>query len=115
RSQLLLALDAERSHFATDDEFELGVSVMASVGCHVIREETDIDVVWQQQKLRVETPIALLDDSCRIQAVDRMHDSLRDYLRRATVRLAVPSLVVLVVGSAVPATELRAASTLYGN
>ena len=115
RSQLLLALDAERAHFASDEEFELGVSVMASIGCHVIREETEIDAIWQQQALRVETPTALLDDSCRIQQVDGMHDSLRDYVRRSTLRLAVPSLVVLVVGSQVPAAELRAAGTLYGN
>ncbi|MFF1572408.1 DUF58 domain-containing protein [Leifsonia sp. NPDC058292] len=114
RSQLLLVFDAERSHFASDEEFELGVSVMASIGCQVIREETEIDAIWQRQAIRVVTPTALLDDSCRIQPVDGMHGSLRDYVRQSTLRLAAPSLVVFVVGSQLPAAELRAASTLYG-
>ncbi|MFJ8893409.1 DUF58 domain-containing protein [Leifsonia sp. NPDC102414] len=115
RSQLLLVFDAERSHFADDDEFELGVSVLASVGCHVIREETELDAVWQQKTMRVETPTALLDDSCRIQPVDGMHQSLRDYVRRSTVRLAAPSLVVMIVGSQLDPAEIRAAASLYGS
>ncbi|WP_223690220.1 DUF58 domain-containing protein [Leifsonia poae] len=115
RSQLLLVFDAERAHFASDDEFELGVSVLASIGCQVIREETEIDAVWQRKPLRVATPTALLDDSCRIQPVDGMHASLRDFVRQSTLRLASPSLVVLVVGSGLGAAELRAAVTLFGN
>lgn len=114
RSQLLLVFDAERSHFADDDEFELGVSVLASIGCQVIREETEIDAVWQQKAMRVETPTALLDDSCRIQPVDGMHDSLRDFVRRSTMRLAAPSLVVMVVGSQLDPAQIRAAASLYG-
>jgi len=114
RSQMLLVFDAEASHFASDEEFELGVSVMASVGCQVIREETEIDAIWQRQAIRTVTPTALLDDSCRIQQVDGMHRSLRDFVRQSTLRLASPSLVVFVVGSELPAAELRAASTLYG-
>jgi hypothetical protein len=114
RSQLLLVFDAETSHFASDEEFELGVSVMASVGCQVIREETEIDAIWQQQAIRTVTPTALLDDSCRIQQVDGMHPTLRDFVRQSTLRLASPSLVVFVVGSALSAAELRAAGTLYG-
>jgi hypothetical protein len=114
RSQLLLAFDAERAHFASDDEFELGVSVFASVGCQVIREETEIDAVWQGGTMRTATPTALLDDSCRVQAVDGRHASVREFLRQATLRLAAPSLAVTVVGSRVDAGEVRAASALWG-
>jgi hypothetical protein len=113
RSQLLLAFDAERSHFASDDEFELGVSVLASVGCQVIREETEIRALWQRGPMRVETPTALLDDSCRIQSVDGVHPTLREFLRQATLRLPAPSLAVTVVGSQVDAAELRGASALW--
>jgi hypothetical protein len=114
RSQLLLAFDAERAHFASDEEFELGVSVMTSIGCQVIREETEIRAVWQGGGMRVETPTALLDDSCRIQAVEGQQPSLREFLRQATLRLPTPSLAVTVVGSQVEAAELRAASMLWG-
>ncbi|WP_374010879.1 DUF58 domain-containing protein [Leifsonia sp. LS-T14] len=115
RSQLLLAFDGERSHFASDDEFELGVSVLTSIGCQVIREETEINALWQGGAMRVGTPTALLDDSCRIQPVEGAHASLREFLRQATLRLQVPSLAVTVVGSQVEATELRAASALWGS
>ncbi|WP_431247227.1 DUF58 domain-containing protein [Leifsonia xyli] len=114
RSQLLLAFDAERSHFASDDEFELGVSVMTSIGCQVIREETEIDAVWQGGGMRVGTPTALLDDSCRIQPVEGAHPSLREFLRQATLRLQVPSLAVTVVGSQLDPAELRGAAALWG-
>lgn len=114
RSQLLLAFDAERSHFASDDEFELGVSVLTSVGCQVIREETEIRALWQGGAMRVGTPTALLDDSCRIQPVEGAHPTLREFLRQATLRLAAPSLAVTVVGSQVDAAELRGASALWG-
>ncbi|MGO4535627.1 DUF58 domain-containing protein [Leifsonia sp. 2MCAF36] len=114
RSQLLLALDAERSHFASDDEFELGVSVATSIGCQVIREETEINAVWQGGAMRVGTPTALLDDSCRIQPVDGAHPSLREFLRQATLRLQAPSLAVTVVGSQVEAAQLRGAAALWG-
>jgi transglutaminase-like putative cysteine protease len=114
RSQLLLAFDAERSHFASDDEFELGVSVMTSIGCQVIREETEIDAVWQGGAMRVGTPTALLDDSCRIQPVEGAHATVREFLRQATLRLAAPSLAVTVAGSQVDPGELRAAAALWG-
>jgi len=114
RSQLLLAFDAERSHFASDEEFELGVSVMTSIGCQVIREETEIDAVWQGGPMRVATPTALLDDSCRIQPVEEAHTSIREFLRQSTLRLAAPSLAVTVAGSQVDPAELRGAAALWG-
>lgn len=112
RSQLLLALDAERSRFASDDEFELAVSVFASLGSHVIREETGIDAVSQGAALRVSTPTAFLDDSCRIQPVVSAV-GVREFLRQATLRSAVPSLAVTVVGSQATPAELRSAAALW--
>ncbi|WP_348787452.1 DUF58 domain-containing protein [Leifsonia sp. NPDC080035] len=114
RSQLLLALDGDGSRFASEDEFELAVSVLASIGCHVIREETQVSALWQGGALRVGTPTALLDDSCRIQPVAPAQSGLRGFLRQATLRMAAPSLAITVVGSQVPAAELRAAAALWG-
>jgi uncharacterized protein (DUF58 family) len=113
RSQLLLLLSAERSHFASDDEFELAVSVTASIGVQVIREETQLNVVWERERLRHRTPTTLLDDSCRIEPVDGIHPTLRDFARAAGARLVAPSLVIAVVGSGVELHELRSMSTLY--
>ena len=114
RSQLLLLHSAERTHYATDDEFELGVSVMASIACQVINEESALDVASDRGRLRAHTRTALLDDSCRIEPAMRTHPSLREFARVSGARLRRPSLVVLVVGSGAPVSELRSASTLYG-
>lgn len=114
RSQLLLMQSAETGHYSSEDEFELGISVMASVGCQVIRENTNLDVVWEKAALRTRTVTALLDDSCRIEPVDAEHPTLREFVRATTRKLPMPSLAVLVVGSQVSTHEIRSVSTLYG-
>jgi Protein of unknown function DUF58 len=115
RSQLLLLQSAESAHYASEDEFELAVSMMASVACQVITEDSAINVAWDRGPLRSRTPMALLDDSCRIERVRGVHPSLREFARRSGARLAVPSLVMIVVGSLADAGELRSISTLFGN
>ena len=115
RSQLLLMQSAETTHYASEDEFELGISVMASIGSQVIREKTNLDVLWETTKLRSRSVTALLDDSCRIQPTSGAFANLREFVRTATRALPIPSLVVLVVGSQAPPTEVRSVSTLYGN
>lgn len=115
RSQLLLMQSAETTHYSSDDEFELAISVMASIGCQVIREKTSLDVLWERATLRSRSVTALLDDSCRIQPTAGAHADLRDFVRLSTRALQVPSLVILVVGSQVPAHQVRSVSTLYGN
>ncbi len=115
RSQLLLLQSAETTHYASEDEFELAISVMASIGTQVIREKTPLDVLWEQGTIRSRSLTALLDDSCRIQPVSGAFTSLREFVRATTRSLNTPSLVVLVVGSKAPASEIRSVSTLYGN
>ncbi|WP_158863619.1 DUF58 domain-containing protein [Leifsonia sp. AG29] len=114
RSQLLLTFDAEQDHFAGTEEFELGVSVVASIAVHVVREETQVRAVWQGGPMRVDTPTALLDDSCRISPVEGRHPALREFLRQASLRMEAPSLAITVTGSRVETPELRAAAALWG-
>ena len=114
RSQLVLLQSTERSHYASDDEFELGVSVLASLGVQVIRDGTRLDVVTEGRKLRTATPTALLDDTSRIEAVDGAFDSLREYVRDGTRRLAAASVAIIVGGSAVPLAVFRSVETVFG-
>jgi len=115
RSQLLLLHSAENAHYASDDEFELGVSVMASIACQVIREESELNVIWEKAALRDRTVTALLDDSCRIEPVNDAYPSLREFARISGAKLPSPSVVILVVGSQAVARDVRAVSTLYGS
>jgi uncharacterized protein (DUF58 family) len=114
RSQLLLVQSAETTHYASEHEFELAISVLASIGCQVIREKTNLDVVWERAIIRNRSVTALLDDTCRIQPTDAAFPTMRDFVRFSTRSLAIPSLVVLVVGSQVSTRELRSVTTLYG-
>jgi uncharacterized protein (DUF58 family) len=114
RSQLILVQPTERDHYASDDEFELAVSVLASIGVQVIRDATQVAVVTEELALRTATPSALLDDTSRIEPVRRAFPSVRDFVRDATKRLPPPSVVIVVGGSLLPIAELRSIETLFG-
>ncbi len=113
RSQLLLMMSADRRLYLSGDEFELAVSALASIAVEVISEESELDVVWEDARLRDRTPMALLDDTCRIEQVDSRYETLRDFARATGARLAAPSLVIAVVGSAASHRELHGLSALY--
>ena len=114
RSQLVLLQSTERSHYASDDEFELGVSVLASLSVQVIRDGTRLDVVTEGRKLRTATPTALLDDTSRIETVEGAFDSLREFVRDGTKRLAAASVAIVVGGSVVPLADFRSVETVFG-
>ena len=114
RSQLTLVQSTELAHYASDDEFELAVSVLASVGVQVIRDATRLAVVTESLALRTATPTALLDDSSRIEPVDGAYPSVRDFVRDATKRLPAPSVVIAIGGSRLPLAEYRSIETLFG-
>ena len=114
RSQLVLVQVTERAQYASDDEFELGVSVLASIGVQVIRDATRLAVLTESLALRTATPTVLLDDSSRIEPVDRRFPTVRDFVRDATKRLPAPSVVIAIGGSLLPLAEFRSIETLFG-
>ena len=114
RSQLILVQPTERDHYASDEEFELAVSVLASIGVQVIRDATRLAVVTESISLRTATPTALLDDTSRIEPVRRAFASVRDFVRDATKRMPPPSVVIVVAGSALPVADIRSIETLFG-
>lgn len=97
------------------EEFELAVSVMASVGAQVVRERTRARVVTETLELRTATVTALLDDSCRVEPVAGLRESPREFIRRVLARTAPPSVLVVVAGSATPIAELRAIEAVVGS
>jgi len=114
RTQLTIVHTADSRYYASEDEFELAVSVTASLALQVIRDGTGISVVSEKLALRTATPVALLDDSSRIEAVSDVFPTLREFARTATRRLPPPSVVMVVAGSLIDLTEFRAAQTLFG-
>ncbi len=113
RSQLTIILATDRRHYADDDEFELAVSVAASLAGQVIRNGTRLDVVTDTMQLRTRSVTSMLDDSCRIEQTDTGL-SARDAVRAATSRLAAPSVAMVVAGSRFGVSDYRAIEVLYG-
>jgi uncharacterized protein (DUF58 family) len=127
RSQLLLVQATRADHYASDAEFELAVSVLASLGVQVIRDATRLAVATDRFTLNTATPTALLDDTSRIEPVgDRSADgashgavapttSVRDLVREAARRIPAPSVVIVVAGSRTPVAEFRAVEPVFGS
>jgi len=96
-------------------EFELAVSVMASVGTQVLREKTRARVVTETLELRTATVMTLLDDSCRLEPTTGLRLSPREFIRDVLGRMAPPSVLVVVTGSRTPIGELRAIEAVVGS
>lgn len=127
RSELVLAQLVDASGYSTvspvdgpavegaNAEFELAVSVMASVGAQVIRERTRARILTETLELRTATVTTLLDDSCRLEPVAGLRETPREFIRGVLARMAPPSVLVVVTGSTTPIAELRAIEAVVGS
>jgi uncharacterized protein (DUF58 family) len=118
RSELVLLHAADASGYSaggtfTESEFELGVSVLASIAAQVLRDGTRLRIASGAGELRTATVVTMLDDSARIEPL-ATGVTLRDFARAATRRMPPPSVLVVVVGSATPIAELRSVDALFG-
>lgn len=127
RSQLLLVQATRADHYDSEEEFELAVSVIASLGVQVVRDATRLAVATERLTLSTATPTALLDDTSRIEPVgDFPHGrasssevapaaTVRDVVRDAARRIPAPSVVIVVAGSRTPVAEFRAVEPVFGS
>lgn len=110
RSHLAVALSTHLADFSPDpEEFELAVSVAGSLGLHAFREERDLTVLTQAGALATRTAGRLLDDLTRVAPSARTTDVVGLASALATAAPGA-SIAVLVLGSTVTPTQLRAAS-----
>jgi hypothetical protein len=114
RSHVTILQSVDPRRWAGEDEFELGVSIAASLGVQVIRSGIAMSSLTEHRLLASRTPIALLDDSCRVELAAVPHATLRDFARAATRRLPAPSIAMIVAGSATPLPEFRQAEAFFG-
>jgi hypothetical protein len=104
--------------FATDDEYELAVSIVGSLGVRAIRDGRELAVVASDQILQVArrsvrairalavlTPTALLDD---LATVERSPSAMPfdEVCELATRAMSDLSIVFVVCGSSVPRERL---------
>ena len=113
RSQVTMLLSENVEDYATPDEFELAVSVAASVAVQVIRDGTKIHVVSDSRRLRTHSPVSLLDDSCRVDLRTRTHRDARTWARVTTSRLPEPSVLMIVGGAGMELDAYRGIESLF--
>ncbi len=125
RSHLVVALSLAASDYASDDEFEMAVSVAGSLGVRAIRDTRTVSVVASEltpefakrkvyavRLLSTLSRSRLLDDLAVVEKVDTALTIL-DVARVAGDQTGGVSVAFLVCGSRVTAQDLRAAATSF--
>ena len=127
RSRLAVILSLAQADYASDDEFELGVSVAASLAAQAVRDGRDLDVVTGAEIPRVvrgrmrsielltaTTPRGLLDGFSRVRSLE--HTMPVEEVCRLSVEASdTLSLAFLVCGSQVSLGRLRQAALSFSD
>lgn len=125
KSQMLVALASREDEFFDEDEFELAVSVAASLGVRGIRDGRSLQFITAGQmaqfgsgverslnELSTRSGGALLDGLCYLELSDGVYP-LVDITALAAERDQGISIVAMVVGSAATLKDLRSASLAF--
>jgi uncharacterized protein (DUF58 family) len=107
RTQTALTLSTDPRDYADDDEFELAVSTIASIGVQVLHEQRDLVVLAGPGRLRVGTSPSLLDD-CSALSAEVGGTGVSGLGRRLARDAPEASVAVLVTGSVPAPVDLRA-------
>jgi uncharacterized protein (DUF58 family) len=113
RSQLTVLQSESSAFYDSEDEFELAVSVATSLAAQVIRDGTALNIVSESRRLHTYSASAMLDDSCRMELSIKLGKDARECARVATKRLPPPSVLFIVAGSKMTASDYRQIGTLF--
>jgi uncharacterized protein (DUF58 family) len=113
RSQLTILQSESSAFYASEDEFELAVSISASLAAQVIRDGTALNVVTEARRLHTYSAAAMLDDTCRMNLSGKLDANAREFARQATRRLTPPSVLFLVAGSRMTTGDYRQIQALF--
>lgn len=125
RSRLALVLSRRADEFATEDEFEMAVSAVGSLGVRAIRDGRDIEVVTGADipefvsrslaattTLRSVTTRSLLDGLSGVETTSST-TTIESISALTSQEMAGLSIAILVVGSPVGVRRLQAASLAF--
>lgn len=113
RSHLGLVLATRPEHWGSADEFELGVSTVGSLGRTAMLDDQEVSGLSGAGPIRAMTPTMFLDGLAGVELAEGASD-LRELTLRATQSLRSASVVAIVVGSTVDATDLRRSGERFG-
>lgn len=113
RSHLVVCLSMTPEDYDTPADFELAVSVAASFGRQMIKEEKDLTVQVPGHRLRVESANRLLDDFARLQYGPPC-EPLETIALAAAGAAPNASVAVVVTGAQAGPTRLHRAVARFG-
>ena len=125
RSHLVIALSLASVDYASEDEFEMAVSVAGSLGARAIRDTRDVSVIVSESTTEFAKRKVFAVKSLSTISRNRLLDELAlvehspaalplvDVARVAGGRVPGVSLAFIICGSGTTSTELRAASTKF--
>jgi uncharacterized protein (DUF58 family) len=125
RSHLVIALSLASADYASDEEFEMAVSVAGSLGARAIRDTRDVTVIVSEstpefakrkvfavKALSTLSRNRLLDELAQVEHTEAALP-LVDVSRVAGGRVPGVSVAFIICGSGTSSADLRAASTKF--
>lgn len=109
RSHFVIGLSCSTGDYATDQDFELAISVAGSVGLRAIRDSQRVDVRVQGRELRADTGKQLLDSLSAVENSKPRDGGISELSGVISATMPLASVVVLVCGSTVSNENLRRA------
>lgn len=111
RSHLVLAVSVQERDYAHEDELELAISAVGSLGLQAIAGEKDLTAMTSHEVLSHRTRRQFLDNLTQIEMV-RSPGGVVEMARSLTREVQRATVAVLAFGSAVSAHDIRAAGAV---
>jgi hypothetical protein len=111
RAHLAIALSTNTAEYATENDFELAVSVAASIGLEAFKEQRNLSIRTHAGPVHTETGRNMLDDLTRIEGRPLRSTSL-DVARETADNVPNASVFFLVTGSQPSPGDLRRATNV---
>ncbi len=112
RAHLGLVLSTRQDDYATDDEFELAVSVVGSLGASALSHEQEVTCVEGRRVIQSSARGRLLDGLAAVELQPK-GDDIVTIVRRGRRHLHSASTGVLVTGSNTTLAQLQAATRWF--
>lgn len=111
RTHLVLAVSTDRRDYDVDDEFELAISAIGSLGLHAFAGEKDLTALTSEGRVSTLGVRPFLDDLTRIEMAGRTRHIV-DLARAIAQEAPQATIAVLAVGSETTARDIRAAGAV---
>ncbi|MFJ2532668.1 DUF58 domain-containing protein [Microbacterium maritypicum] len=109
RSHFVIGLSRSLADYATEDDFELGVSAAGSIGLRALRDSQRVDMRVQGRELPAGTGKQLLDSLSAVENSKPKEGGIAELAGVVSATMPLASVVVLVCGARVKSDDLRLA------